>query len=670
MDNASPAPQLVECFSRRMILEFEPNMWGAACQLPLLEQPVPFVVGLVCLVIIVLFVGAFVWLIGSTGGFNFSFSRLSRRLQKLRSRDQAMDEEKLMLVGKLLANNKTTKHGWLEFCETLVRGERGVLNTRPAQEFFPEHEIVESRIHLSFFEAVPALLTGLGLFATFVALYLGLGNLRVPDQGQIEGLPEFIEALSGKFLSSVLGLFSAVLFTFSRSFLVPRTLATYRNFCEAFDTLFDRITPEDLLYQLNQKSAEQAATLKHLALDISDRFKEGMNENLKAPLERMIDLLQRSLEERTQTFEEMASKLAETFRSNFNQSTNFEFDRVTDALEQTLSMVTRMEERSTETQQAFSGLIEKLGQSTSELSAKLDSSAENLGTTQSAAREALDETVREILRSSAQQTEQGTQQVRVAIDSLQRSMGQVLENLERGAAGLQSGGLEAQSKLLAAAESLSSRISTGATEATEALAGTAKAVIDQSAEESTKISDRLDALLDREEGRSELLIQQREAQREATQEFGRLLAESKANLESLQLASLGARDAAAVFHQAATQVREVQTDARTLIGASSEQARNMTAVLAANQNLLGEYERVFRNVDEGLSKAVKALGNELVRFQEDATEQLRRQLGVFDEHLGSATGKLGSAVQDLGERLEDASETIANSVEGATRRRE
>jgi hypothetical protein len=333
-------------------------------------------------------------------------------------------------------------------------------------------------------------------------------------------------------------------------------------------------------------------------------------------------------------------------------------------------MVTRMEERSTETQQAFSGLIEKLGQSTSELSAKLDSSAENLGTTQSAAREALDETVREILRSSAQQTEQGTQQVRVAIDSLQRSMGQVLENLERGAAGLQSGGLEAQSKLLAAAESLSSRISTGATEATEALAGTAKAVIDQSAEESTKISDRLDALLDREEGRSELLIQQREAQREATQEFGRLLAESKANLESLQLASLGARDAAAVFHQAATQVREVQTDARTLIGASSEQARNMTAVLAANQNLLGEYERVFRNVDEGLSKAVKALGNELVRFQEDATEQLRRQLGVFDEHLGSATGKLGSAVQDIGERLEDASETIANSVEGATRRRE
>ena len=71
---------------------------------------------------------------------------------------------------------------------------------------------------------------------------------------------------------------------------------------------------------------------------------------------------------------------------------------------------------------------------------------------------------------------------------------------------------------------------------------------------------------------------------------------------------------------------------------------------------------MFRAIDEGLSKVVVKLAGELVRFQEDATDQLRRQLGVFDEHLGTATTKLGSAVRDLGEQLEDASETIANSV--------
>lgn len=663
----------VKCFAQQSLVKFGEDPWGAmgtSCQLPLLETLVPLVVGLVCVVIVVLFAIAFTWLLVSTGRFTWSFSRLSRRLRKIRSRDEVMDEQKLVLVGDLLGTNRSTRHGWQEFTETLIHEQRGVLNTRPAQDFFPEHEIVEARIHLGFFDSVPSLLTGLGLFATFVALYLGLGGLKVPPgTGQIEGIPDFIQALSGKFLSSVLGLFTAVVFTFVRAFRVPRAHRVYRRFCEAFDSLFDRITPEDLLRRLNEHSAEQSATLKHLATDISDRFSEGMNENLKPPLERMIDLLQRSLEERTQTFEEMASKLADTFRSNFNQTTNFEFDRVTEALEKTVSMVGRMEERAGDSQRGFSDLIGKLGQSTSELAAKLDSAANKLGTTQSDARLALDETVRQILSASAQQTEQNNQQVRAAISSLQSSMGQVLENLEQAAGGLQQGGLDAQSKLLAAAESLSARISTGATDATQALAGTAKAVLDQNAEQSARIQDRLEGLLDREEGRSELLAQQREAQRQAIQEFGRLLFESKSSLEGLQIASAGAREAASIFQQAAGQVREVQANARLLVDASGEQARDMRSVLDSNKNLLGEYERVFRTVDEGLSKAVNALGHELVRFQEDATEQLRRQLGVFDEHLGAATDKLGSAVQDLGERLEDASETIANSVDRAGPRR-
>jgi uncharacterized membrane protein len=664
----------MKCISWETIDRLTKDPFSAAnipCQLPLIETLVPLIVGFVCVIIVLLFAGAFLGLVCESIKFRGTFSNLSRRLAKIRSRDEPMDDQKLHSVGEILKDNPSTKHGWYEFSETLVHEPNGVLNTRPAQDFFPEHEIVEARIHLGFFDAVPALLTGLGLFATFLALYLGLGGLRVPEgTGQIEGIPEFIQALSGKFLSSVLGLLAAVLFTGFKAVLVPWANHAYRRFCETFDSLFDRIMPEDLLRRINNQISEQSATLKHLATDLSDRFKEGMNENLKPPLERMIDLMQRSLEERTQTFEEMASKLADTFHSNFAQTTNFEFNQVTDALERTLAMVGRMEERSAESQRGFSDLIERLGRSTAELSGRLDSAASNLGMTQSAARDALDKTVRQILTASAQQTEQNTRQVQEAILSLQSSMGEVLENLRQAAGGLQQGGIEAQSKLLAAAEVLSSRISDGATEATEALAGTAKEVVDHNAEQSAKISQRLEALLDREENRSELITQQREAQRQAMQEFGRLLGESKASLEGLQLASGAAREGAMVLQQAASELREVQANARALVEASGEQAHGMRSVLDDNRRILGEYERVFRSIDEGLAKAVKSLGDELIRFQEDATEQLRRQLGVFDEHLGSATGKLGSAVQDLGERLEDAAETIANSVERATMRRE
>ena len=84
----------------------------------------------------------------------------------------------------------------------------------------------------------------------------------------------------------------------------------------------------------------------------------------------------------------------------------------------------------------------------------------------------------------------------------------------------------------------------------------------------------------------------------------------------------------------------------------------MRAVLEANQNLLAEYERVFRGVDEALSKSVKALGNELISFQEDATEQLRRQLGVFDEHLGAATDKIGASFSNVGGKDVNVSRTL------------
>ncbi len=643
---------------------------SSGCQFPGIEKPVPLVVGLVCFVIAGLFTISFALLFISTGRFTWRFSRLARKIRKIRKRDEPMSDEHLRELSNLLQRNTSTQHGWREFSETLLHRSRGILNTRPAQDFFPEHELVERNIPLGFFDAVPALLTGLGLFATFVSLYLGLGELTFPEKGKIVGIEDFVEALRGKFLSSVLGLLTAVVFTFSRSLRVPKAHLIYRTFCQAFDELFTRITPEELLSSLDQQAEQQSATLKHLATDLSERFRAGMDENLRPPLERMIDLLQRNLEDRTQNFEEMAANLAETFRSNFVQSTNFEFDNVTIALEKTLAMVTRMEERSSESQRAFGELIENLNRSTSQLSTRLDSAAASLGTTQSQAREALEVTVRQVLASNARQAEESARSVQGAIESLQVRMTEVISHLEQATGGLRQGGVDAQQRLSAAAEELAQRMSASAVGAAHELAGSARSVIERNAEQASAFQQRLEALMEREGGYAELLGQQREALRGAMREFGQLLQESKGTLDGLQGASVGAREAAVVLQQAADRVREIQGNARSVIEAGAEQARGMQLLVSSNQSLVVEFERVFHTVEEGLSKAVGALTRELVHFQGDATEQLGRQLKIFDGHLGEATGKLGRAVSDLGERLEDASEIIANAVQSVTRRHE
>src|SRR5262245_25385470 len=139
----------MKCFGQEVVDRFKEDPWStvnASCQLPFLDTLVPLVVGVVCVVIVALFLSAFIWLVYSSSRFTWSFSRLSRSLRRIRSLDEPMDEQKLQRVGELLVKNRSTQHGWQEFVETLVREERGVLNTRPAQDFFPEHEVVEGRI--------------------------------------------------------------------------------------------------------------------------------------------------------------------------------------------------------------------------------------------------------------------------------------------------------------------------------------------------------------------------------------------------------------------------------------------------------------------------------------------------------------------------------------------
>ncbi|MGH0037117.1 MAG: hypothetical protein ACQGVK_18995 [Myxococcota bacterium] len=649
------------------VLESPWDSMGTTCVLPLLERDVPFVVGAICILIVVLFLIAWTWLESSTGRFTWSFSRLTKRMRGIRSRDEAMDEAKLEQVEKLLLDHRSTEHGWKEFKETLVHEERGVLNTRPAQDFFPEHEIVEARIHLAFFDAVPALLTGLGLFATFFALYLGLGDLRVPQGGNIEGVQEFINALSGKFLSSVIGLATAVFFTFRKSFRVPKAHRIYRRFCDAFDALFDRITPEELLRKLSDQAAEQSATLKHLATDISDGFNDRMNENLTPPLMRMIELLQQSVEERSSTFEQMAQNLAETFRSSFSQSTNFEFEHVSQALERTVSLVESMESRSAASQSSFDSLIQSLTASTNELSARLTAAASDLGSTQAEARSALEDTVRRVLEANSRQAEQSGERMERAIASLDERMSSVLLSLEGAASGLREGGVAANAQLMAAAEGLTRELAAGATSTTRTLAGTAEKVMERNASQSAEFQTRLEALLDREEGRADAVSRQLEAQRESVRELERVLGQSSAMLQGLREVSAGFNETGSTLRNAADQVRSVQDAAAALIEASGRNASHMESILNHNRDLLNRYEAVLRQADQSIGNAVSTVAAEILKFEERSTEILRHQLSRYDESLGSATSKLGTQVQELGERLDDAADAISAGLERFSR---
>ncbi|MBO8132239.1 MAG: hypothetical protein H0Z29_12165 [Candidatus Marinimicrobia bacterium] len=74
-----------------------------------------------------------------------------------------------------MSSNPLIGNLWSEYDKTLVKikrddGTEDVFSTIEASYFFNEANILESRINLKFYNAVPGILTGLGILGTFVGL--------------------------------------------------------------------------------------------------------------------------------------------------------------------------------------------------------------------------------------------------------------------------------------------------------------------------------------------------------------------------------------------------------------------------------------------------------------------------------------------------------------------
>jgi hypothetical protein len=104
----------------------------------------------------------------------------------------------------------------LEYYES-PEGEAGWFLTRPVREILPEEDLIEPFYHASFHQAVPGILTALGLLATFSAILVALSGVsyNAANTAQpVTGIDSLINGLAGKFLSSIIALILSMIFTF------------------------------------------------------------------------------------------------------------------------------------------------------------------------------------------------------------------------------------------------------------------------------------------------------------------------------------------------------------------------------------------------------------------------------------------------------------------------
>jgi hypothetical protein len=167
-----------------------------------------------------------------------SFLALVRTLPARGDRRSGLEFENVLDIRKksqLLSG--PPKDWWRLVDESLERyrrsdGKEGWFSVRPIDEILDEDTLIGSIYHSSFYQAIPGILTALGLLATFIAILQGLSGVTynpLDSVHPVSGIDALINGLSGKFLTSIVALVVSIIFTFVEKKLCERNLLLAHN---------------------------------------------------------------------------------------------------------------------------------------------------------------------------------------------------------------------------------------------------------------------------------------------------------------------------------------------------------------------------------------------------------------------------------------------------------
>jgi hypothetical protein len=148
-------------------------------------------------------------------------------------------------------------------------GRQGWFLTRPAKEIFTEDDLVFNLYHASFYQAVPSVLTAVGLLATFVAILQGLAGVTYNEADALHpvgGIDALINGLAGKFLSSIVALILSVLFTFLERKVCERQISrSYEQLLRRSKEVFPFLSPSRILLDVQRLLSSQHQNARDVA---------------------------------------------------------------------------------------------------------------------------------------------------------------------------------------------------------------------------------------------------------------------------------------------------------------------------------------------------------------------------------------------------------------------
>jgi methyl-accepting chemotaxis protein len=168
-------------------------------------------------------------------------------------------------------------------------GDMVVRRSVDAEEIFTDDRFAPGLSSNRIFQALPGVLTGLGVLGTFVGLQIGIGGLDLQDLKKLEtSIVPLIQGCAVAFSTSVWGVGASLVFSLLEKLLEGFALGGVRKLQQRVDALVTRYVPEEAMADLARSSSQSENILKGLAVEIGGQMQVAVREGIAETLRQEI----------------------------------------------------------------------------------------------------------------------------------------------------------------------------------------------------------------------------------------------------------------------------------------------------------------------------------------------------------------------------------------------
>lgn len=533
------------------------------------------------------------------------------------------------------------RHAWEEFVECLIvpsDGERTggmpIRNTRDPAFYFSRENVVAPSLSLRFYEAVPGILTGLGILGTFIGLAAGITlaqeGLATENEELIrEALRQLLGGASLAFITSITGLATSLAFVVIERRVVDALDRSLAALSRRLDRCLERTTPEKVAVLQLDQLREQTSELKMFNTDLVISIASALDEKVAGRLGPLLDRIAEATEglrtEQATATQDMLDKIVEKFGETMSGAAGKEFEAISGSLreldvvlQQSVGAMSDQQAKSTEVLSQLSDEVAKtLTRGSVEIQAGVQRGIELLTRSAEDSLAGFNDRFQEASELSAALAKQNAEEVSRQIGAAILSAGDVLGGVaERVARGLEAAGAGATERIDSALSELAARA--------------------------------LD--LSRGLEKASLLV---ESLSEASRSVDAAAGGVDAVLEGLKMVAPGLTNASEAIRTAGNSITSASESIKGFGEVSTRAAKQLSDSNDRMQEAWARYVDRFDGTDEALAEVLKQMEDGLDSFTQRVVEFNRN----VDREFGKAIGTLVSAIEQLDATLDERTQT-------------